>query len=261
MVETAITMPLFVFIILGSIQMSLIHQARLLAKYAAYKAVRAGSLYHAKVSTMESAALRVVLPMVTYQKSGQDLFMKTRNAAQYGVALAVVGPTNLYPTMGQKIAEVTICGPTRAAASGGNGGHITTGPGGNGNGISGTEVSFDDPTVAADMTDWSSFEKTKLRIQLTFYYRMPIPFANMMLYHIYRGDQTKTMGLITRTAYTAGTARAHTDGQDGKRDAFAMTKQYIIPIRTSYAMRMQSALFPDKHKLPDQNECILMEQK
>ncbi len=37
MVETAIVMPLFVFIMLGTLQLGLMHQAHAMTKYAAYK--------------------------------------------------------------------------------------------------------------------------------------------------------------------------------------------------------------------------------
>src|SRR5688572_13227446 len=64
-VETAIVMPLFVFTLLGLLQLGLLHQARLLTKYAAYKAVRSGSINRAKVDVMENAAIAVMLPMLS----------------------------------------------------------------------------------------------------------------------------------------------------------------------------------------------------
>lgn len=258
MVETAITMPLFVFLILGTIQLALMHQARLLTKYAAYKAVRAGSLSYGRVAEMEAAALNVLLPMVSFQRNGQDLFVKTRTAAQYttGVNAVLIRQTNTYPSIpGQKIAEVTVCGPTRAAMGAG------ASWGGNGNSATQNRISFDDPTVASDASSWSAFERTKLRIQLTFHYKMPIPFANMMLYHIYRGDQSLVLGQITRTNDSAGIPRTHSDGLDAVRDGIAATRQYIIPIRASYSMRMQSDLYPyGASNLPNTNRCQRMYQ-
>ena len=62
-VETAIVMPLFVFIILGLLQLGLMHQAHLMAKYASYKAVRAGSLNRGDKEVMRRAALAVLLPL------------------------------------------------------------------------------------------------------------------------------------------------------------------------------------------------------
>ena len=44
MVETAIIIPLFIFILLGILQMGLIYQAKVLLKYAAYRAARTGPI-------------------------------------------------------------------------------------------------------------------------------------------------------------------------------------------------------------------------
>ena len=42
--ETALVLPVFVFLILGLLQMGLMSHARVLTKYAAFKAVRAGAV-------------------------------------------------------------------------------------------------------------------------------------------------------------------------------------------------------------------------
>ena len=63
-VETAIVMPLFVFTLLGMLQLGLLHQSRLLTKYAAYKAVRSGSINRGEVKVMENAAIAVMLPLL-----------------------------------------------------------------------------------------------------------------------------------------------------------------------------------------------------
>src|SRR5882672_3137010 len=79
-VETALTMPLFVFVILGTLQLGLMHQAHALTKYAAYKAVRAGALRHAKKDVMERAAVAVLLPMISWQRDGIEQVMPVPDA-------------------------------------------------------------------------------------------------------------------------------------------------------------------------------------
>ena len=86
-VETAIVMPLFVFLVLGIIQLSLMHQARSVTKYGAFRAARAGSMNHAPIETMERAAWDVLEPLV-----------RTQNNA------------------GHRHAEVVVCSPTRGVA-------------------------------------------------------------------------------------------------------------------------------------------------
>jgi hypothetical protein len=63
-VETALTLPLVLFVILGSIQLFLLSQSRLLAQYAVFQATRVGSLNHGACTPMTHAALLSVLPAV-----------------------------------------------------------------------------------------------------------------------------------------------------------------------------------------------------
>ena len=72
-------MPLFVFIILGLLQLGLMHQAHLMAKYASYKAVRAGSLNRGDKAVMRRAALAVLLPLTT--GTGRDPLVKNVNGS------------------------------------------------------------------------------------------------------------------------------------------------------------------------------------
>ena len=63
MVESAIVLPLTVFMILGLLQLGLLQQGRAMAKYGAYKAARAGAIHSAKMKVMENAAVLSV-PLV-----------------------------------------------------------------------------------------------------------------------------------------------------------------------------------------------------
>lgn len=64
MVEAALTLPLMLFCVLGALQLFLLLQARLLAEYAVYRAVRAGSLNHGDCRAMTHAAVLSVLPAI-----------------------------------------------------------------------------------------------------------------------------------------------------------------------------------------------------
>ncbi|NVI97755.1 pilus assembly protein [Myxococcus sp. AM009] len=63
-VETALTLPLVLFVILGSLQLFLLSQARLFAQYGVFQATRVGSLNHGACTPMTHAALLSVLPAV-----------------------------------------------------------------------------------------------------------------------------------------------------------------------------------------------------
>jgi hypothetical protein len=61
-VETALTMPLTLFLILGTLQLFLVMQGRIMAEYAAFRATRAGSLAHGNCTPMQHAAILALLP-------------------------------------------------------------------------------------------------------------------------------------------------------------------------------------------------------
>jgi hypothetical protein len=64
-VETAITMPLALFVVLGTLQLFLMLNGRIIAEYAAFRAARAGSVNVGDCRSMTHAAIAAVLPAVT----------------------------------------------------------------------------------------------------------------------------------------------------------------------------------------------------
>ncbi|MCB9555143.1 MAG: pilus assembly protein [Deltaproteobacteria bacterium] len=62
MVESALVMPLMLFLILGVVQLAMMQHARIMVEYAAYKAARAGIVWHADRPIMESAAIIALMP-------------------------------------------------------------------------------------------------------------------------------------------------------------------------------------------------------
>src|SRR5687767_12417322 len=63
-VEAALTLPLLVFLILGTLQLFMMLQGRIMAEYAAFQAVRAGSRHHGDCTPMIHAAMGGLLPTV-----------------------------------------------------------------------------------------------------------------------------------------------------------------------------------------------------
>lgn len=238
-VETAIVLPLFVFLILGTLQLGLMHQARLLTKYAAYKAVRAGSLHHADIEEMEKAAAAVLLPVLSQDGGGgAERIAPTSSASDFTSKWNALGLRNeMSDVSGMKYVEVIICGPLREDVG------------------SGRELDFDNPTNAAG-TDWKTSERTKLRIQTTLNYRMPIPFADMVIYNIVRARDVPFVLRLgkedTRTAHWGN----RSSNPAAAYDAAADKRLYILPIRATYTMRMHSNFYLTENPLPTRNQCI-----
>lgn len=250
-VESAIVLPLFVFLILGILQLSLMHQAKLMTKYAAFKAARSGALHSAKLSGMETAALAVLTPFLVGGRAGTDRVFRTdtpddfmdtwSEVASNDDAGRDVGPS--------RFLDVTICNPTTSM-------------------YRDFERDFDDPDTVDG--DWEEYSATRLNVQVTLYYRMPIPFANMVLWWIARGreaehEETLEVLRMNGTPRSSGFVppdpnRATYSIEDF--DELADEHVYVVPIRESYGLRMQSN-FIDRagFELPDRNACVIPWEK
>jgi hypothetical protein len=282
-VETAVVMPMMVFIVLALIQLGLIAQARAMAKYAAYRAVRVGAMNNADPQKMEAAALFYLAPVLatpTGARSNQHL----DRGAHSEVILSTTNPTDLvekFTTLqqnndlvpGLKQVAVVICGPIGSELDGSSSTPLPDpirrsdqdyfyGVG------SPDEVDFDDPKSSSDMlgeisdnkpmvTTLRAHLRTKLRIQVQLHYRMPIPFANWLLAKAYMGMELPAILRLGKE-------------HDAIHDAIALKRQnkfkaesaaadlgiYTVPINVNYSFRMQSNLFLKKNALPGSNECV-----
>lgn len=231
-IETAIILPLFVFLLLGIIQLGMMHQARLMAKYAAYRAVRMGSLHHARQEDMERAGLAALLPLISQDRGGGESIQPVTGAENFQKKWNAEGiRTNQMPDAKLPYVAVTTCGPTLQELSGGA-----------------RELDFDDPRVASSPYDeWLQSHRTKLRIQVTLNYRLPIPFANWVIHSI--AMQRELPMLMRMGKQAPGVNRF------GEEYAKAANRGvYILPIRAAYTMRMQSNLYASA--LPQSNTCL-----
>src|SRR5512138_1904755 len=67
LVETAIIMPVMVFVVLGALQVMLIEHGKIMTEYAAYNAARAGIVHNGNWNVMRNAAMIATLPL--YQRT------------------------------------------------------------------------------------------------------------------------------------------------------------------------------------------------
>ena len=90
-VETALTMPLLLFMVLGTIQLFLLLQGRILAQYAAGRATRMGAMNFAKCDPMMRSAIAILLPAIdaSFARGGVS-------GAQYAVEVKKRSTTNRY---------------------------------------------------------------------------------------------------------------------------------------------------------------------
>ena len=235
-VETAIVMPLFVFIVLGLLQLGLMHQAHLLAKYAAYKATRAGSLNRADKEVMKRAALAVLLPMTTGQ--GRDPLVKNVNGSnRYVQAYNDVVRSRNGQDNGVEIAKITICNPT--------------------SGDVGPNIDFDDPKEIGQEDNgpsWARFMRTRLAVQVQFNYRLVIPFVNGVLWWVVHGQENLNLIRVLRLGRNQRPLNQYLEAEYGLT-SLARQGKYILPIRTNYSMRMFSNF--KAGQLNASNQCVI----
>lgn len=251
-VETAIVMPLFLFIILSILQFGLIAQARYMAKYAAYRAARVGAMNHIDQDKMLAAAESTLLPVLAMPSGlfGAEVIQPADSATRVATKAGMLKLRNrILPPTSLKMVEVTVCGPLSGDVANITQDTLT----GDGSG-SANQVDFDDPRATMDPAGGFSpdanlqqFLATKLRVQVHLNYRMPIPFANFIISRAY----------LAMTLPSVMHMGPNPTGLKGGPLRFASNRHiYIAPIFESYAMRMQSNLYLKAHPLPDENLCV-----
>lgn len=260
MVETAIVMPLFIFMVLGLIQMTQVYQTRSMLKYAAYRAARAGAMHNMDVKKMEKEALIAMSPVISTlgyikaPKSPVEIFAFHEIAGALNSIVSKIGSMVDF-----SILKIVICGPLKSWLSNGKyynyDGKTSTG-----------EVDFDDPRNTYDNMDllqlhsWDGkrsrelemFERTKLRIQIQYNHRLIIPFANWVIYQIFRGR--KVMEELRLNQKANPLEALMNKIPTSTLDVAALAGIYFLPMYANYAFRMQSNFKIDD--LPDEEICI-----
>ena len=204
-VETALLLPLTVFVALGILQLFLLLQARLLTEYAAFRATRGAAVAQGSCPRMLHAALLSVLPAFTRTDSPEALarelgrrrlnrFLFDRDQGHDGEVLWL-----------RQSAPRPFSGAD--------------------------QPDFDDPDAGLD----------RVTVDLVFWYPMRIPFANLVMAKLFLA----TFGLApagrdpflpSRPGGVAATAVLD-DSIGAELDARVARGQYVFPLQATWAMR------------------------
>ncbi|HLK99523.1 MAG TPA: TadE/TadG family type IV pilus assembly protein [Myxococcaceae bacterium] len=259
-VEAALVMPLFVFLILGILQLGLTAQARVMAKYAAYRAARVGAMHHADPKAIQAAAIFHLLPVLV---GGSDVILPTGDV---GEVVSKFGRHNLADNQLANVEQVktVICGPVAGEFTDGGGQRSLRRADQQALNARGSryEVDFDDPVLQsrpanfyaglAGADELRRFNRLRLRVQVQLLYRMPIPFANWVITKAFLGTTMPSVLMMPK----GNNAKFRYFKQYNDVLAADQAGIYVVPINVSYAFRMQSNLFLDRFDLPERNECI-----
>lgn len=251
-VETALILPMFVFLILGTIQLGMMHQARLMTEYAAYRAARVGIVNHGDCEMMKNSAVVALLP---------TFGPRTDTIDKLGVAYAKVKiPGGLLHPMGFSpgdlagkglgqldVLRIEVVNPKKSQLDGlfqSFGGHLDR-----------KELDWDDMRSGA-------IAGNLLSVRVRYNYQLRIPFANYLLHSWSMGaaylkdlrgvsfaNQEAAMGMVSSFDYLEGRGAYDRGGEFVTIAALAKgLHYYVLPIVATYSMRMQSNLFKEKVK-------------
>ncbi|WP_342378473.1 pilus assembly protein [Myxococcus stipitatus] len=234
-VEAALTLPLVVFLVLGTLQLFMMLQARILAQVAAYRAVRAGSLNHGDCLPMMHAAMVTMLPSVVRTDSSAALAdaFRLRRDNQYRV-MSSYGNVFMGP-----LVEIVRDSPDPAWVRG----------------LAGDEdLLFDQPSNQDAVLDSRTLE-----IRMVAWYYMRIPFANwvmsrMFLAHFGLRSYTATNPLMPAQKRSdwwndEPVPLGPDDWPGGPLDdrmvAWSAAGHFVFPIQVHAAMRMMTPVMAE----------------
>lgn len=233
MVEAAITLPLVVFLLLGTLQLFLMLQARVLAHYAVFRATRAGSVAHGDCERMTHSAILALIPSF-HSFLGQSV---ATGVVQHGggssaparlAAAFAARRDNRYSSGLDGVHDGTIVWIDR---------HIQ------GGGVPSPEDrDFDEPG-----------HLRQLEVRMVFWYPMRIPFANWVMSRMFLAqlgieDYTATNPLMAAERNANWNQGEFTDPftlSAALRDELqrrVRLQQYVFPIETTFTMRMMTPL-------------------
>jgi len=223
-VETAITMPLVLFMILGTLQLFMLLQGRLFAEHAAWAAARTGSVRHGDCEAMSDASMLALLPSFTSylgdatpgstpgEKLATAFRLRTdgkpsRNQYDPGADEPHRRPVFWLLRPSPRVREVTRY----------------------------SEDDFDDPL----------HPEYRLEVRVVYWYPLRIPFANWVMATLYRAYFG--FGAYQRQNPLMPTQQANWTRQSSALDEFRtefMTRfdeqQYVFPVVGTAVMRMMT---------------------
>ncbi|NTX06391.1 pilus assembly protein [Myxococcus sp. CA051A] len=244
-VETALIAPMMVFMVLGIIQLGMVHNARLMTEYGAYRAVRAGIVNHGDCKLMEKAALASLLPTLPPLDGKEGRVDTVKYAVGVHKAysrklLATSVMKMFYTDVGLPLFRVDVVNPKK--------GELDELFGTYGSHLDAREIDYD------DVRDDRVIEANLLSVRLTYFYELRIPFANWQLHSFYLGrdylDQLKgfqfesqRVGGRNATQYLQDRGR-NLSPDHGKIVSLARLggnkSKYVMPLVATWSMRMQS---------------------
>ncbi len=238
--EAALTLPMVVFLILGTLQLFLMLQARIVAEHAAFMAARVGSVNHGNCDRMTHAAVLTLLPTFSSFLGNAVGSPAEKLANAFDARLDEMGgaPDQLkfVPALDaghdREIVWIDRVSPLQGELN------------------DSAEEEFDNP---------DSPNRYTLGVRLVYWYPLKIPFANWVMSRMFLASLGIREFTGTNPIMPTQT-NAHWESHGGNtletelanemRDRID-ARQYAFPIQASFAMRMMTP--PRRSEFPTQN--------
>ena len=242
LVEAAFILPAMIFLLLLTIQLTQLQQARIMVEYAAFSAARTGIVQNGNNGgtngfdgPMHDAAVLAILPTFGRTDSLTSLLAARVRFAAEDVVLRPFGLSQV---------RVYVLSPTKGDFNA------------FGQHLNGQEIDFDDVRPAAA-------DANLLSLQVRYLYEMKVPFANKLIQTIWMASHAGVLRLWEGSDWTSprlgtqtgpdavGISRGLAMGRtvaDGTPEGIRLAalvaagalNRYYLPVEAWYTMRMQS---------------------
>lgn len=229
-VETAITMPLTIFLVLGTLQLFQMLQGRLFAEHAAFKAVRTGVVRHGDCHAMTHAAIVALLPSFSSYLGSATPGNTPDEKLASAFRLRTVGKPfdNGFDAIADEPYDGSIVWLYRESP----------------------RLADVTPDAEDDFDDLDG-PGYRLEVHLVYWYPLKVPFANWVMSSMFRayfglGDYTGVNPLMPtqRSRWTSSGQHA-LDSFSTEFERRYQAQQYSFPITASYVMRMMTPPRPE----------------
>jgi hypothetical protein len=221
-VETAITLPMLVFTLLGILQMTMTYHARILNEYAAFKAARAASVFRGDCKRIKQAALMALIPSMG-GGGGTSASARYANRARTSVPFNLNRAGNPIVLINYSLENI------------------------------GPDIDFDAQLVGRQRNQ-------KVRVQLAYFYEYRIPFASEWMARFWLAGQTgydwanggrDPIMPVSEANRPAG-VRSVSAELVNLAETNILSGVYAPPLVSTFAMRMMSQPLP---QLRTSNRC------
>ncbi len=175
MTEFLVILPVMLLLIFGAIQFALIFHAKITLNYAAFEAVRYGSLGNGKFEEILEGFARGLAPLYSYFESDENVRKKRKaNVAEDQIQAFQMARNRIYDEFQQKLVRIERLGPTDSA-------FLDFAPD---HEIPNDNLMYRSSAVQGNSNS-SLQDANLLHLRITYWYPLSVPFVNTLIFNTF----------------------------------------------------------------------------